>query len=439
MQSTSTQPIQTKRPGIAALRAFQTPSYRNLMIASSLSMTAMAMMNLARGWLVLTLTDSPFWLGLTVALGGLPMLFFSMVGGVIADRFSRRKVLITGEVVNCCLYALLALLVFTDVVQVWHVLVISLLSGMAFAMIMPSRQSLVPTLVPREDLANAVALMTSTFSLSMMVGPALAGVAVAVLDIPGTFTLASLAVIPAIVTLSRLQTPPNVGLQANPLQNLLEGLRYTRDDPFIRSLLMMGAVITLFTGPREALMPVLARDVLHAGSEGLGVLLGSGGAGALAGSLIMASMASGTGQRKLMAGAGIFAGVAISGLALSPWFPLSAVFAALCGLSTQMFFTANVTAVQMAVPDELRGRVLSIRMIMFGLAPVGAMAAGAVAELIGAPYTLVGGGALCVALGLMMIRRYPALRGAEEAPLGNHPSPVLVASASSQNQLGSAD
>ena len=426
----ATQPAQERRRGMpAALRAFKTPKYRSLMIASSLSMTAMAMMNLARGWLVLTLTDSPFWLGLTVALGGLPMLFFSMVGGVIADRFSRRKVLIVGETVNCSLYALLALLVFTGLIQVWHVLVIALLSGMAFALAMPSRQSLVPTLVPRGDVANAVALMTSTFSLSMMVGPALAGVFVAVLTIPGTFALAALTVIPTIVLLLRLEAPSSVGSRANPVQDLLEGLRYTRDDPFIRSLLMMGAVITVFTGPREALMPVLARDVLHAGSEGLGALLSAGGAGALIGSLLMAATDGGRAQRRLMAAAAIFAGVAIAGLALSPWFPLSVVFASLSGMSTQMFFTANVTAVQMAVPNELRGRVLSIRMIMFGLSPVGATAAGAVAELVGAPYTLVGGGMICLVLGLMMIRRYPALRGAEEAPESS-PHAVVAATPS---------
>lgn len=424
MQSTETQTTPRRRSAIPALRAFESPQYRNLMIASSLSMMAMMMMGLARGWLVLILTDSPFWLGLTVALGGLPMLFFSMAGGVIADRFSRRKVLIFGESINFLLYSLLAVLAYTDLIRVWQVLIISVLSGMAFALCMPSRQSLVPTLVPKEDMANSVALMTSTFSLSMMVGPALAGVFVAVLTIPGTFAVAALALIPALVILVRLETPPSTGSRANPIQNLVEGLRYTREDPYIRSLLMMGAVITFFAGPRDPLMPVLARNVLHSGSEGLGMLLGAAGAGALTGSLIMAAMDAGAGQRRLMAIAGISVGVAVSGLALSPWFPLSVVFSALCGLSAQAFFTANITAVQMAVPDELRGRVMSIRMLIFGLTPVGAMAAGAIAEFIGTPYTLVGSGVICVVLALIMVSRYPALRGAEEAPVGNHQAPA---------------
>jgi MFS family permease len=375
-------------------------------------MGANMMQFLARGWLILELTDSPFYVGLAAAAGGLPMLLFSMVGGVLADRFNRRTVLLVGETANLALFILLAMLIAAEVVEVWHVLAVAFLSGIAFAVGMPSRQALMATLVPREDVGNAIALSTGMFSLSQVVGPAIAGVLVSFAGIATTFAVTAVALVPAIGLLVTLAVPatPQPHDDASPLERLAAGFSYVRGNPLIRTLILMGGIGTLFAMPREALMPVFARDVLGAGSQGLGLLLGANGLGACAGSLLLAATGDSPLFRRLALGSSLAVGLAVVAFALSSSLALSLVLSAVAGLMNQLFLATNFTVIQLAVPDDLRGRVLSIRMVIFGLMPIGSLAAGAIAELAGAPATIAAGGAICAALMAVVLLRTAEVR-----------------------------
>ncbi|MSQ15038.1 MAG: MFS transporter [Dehalococcoidia bacterium] len=401
----------THRP--SPFRALYNPQYRLLWFASFLSISMSMMQWVARGWLVLEMTNSPFYVGLTAAANSLPMLIFSMFGGVLADRYDRRKILIANEVVGALCYSSLAFLVLFEVVQVWHILAISVVSGLSFALSMPSRQAIIPNLVKREDLGNAIALSTVMFSGSQTIGPALAGVLLATIGVSWVLLLAAAVLVVPMALLSMLK--PQVAAQhrgdESIIANLAGGFRYIKQNTLIPSLIFMGAVSTIFVMPYQALMPVFARDVLHAGSEGLGILLGAAGVGALVGSLILASIDVAKHLGKLLLTAAVIGGIALVPFAMSSTFALSVVLVLFVGLMMQLQTTSNFTAVQLTVPDEFRGRVLSIRMVIFGMMPLGQLAGGWASEVVGAPAAIAATGIIASVLMAAIIVASKDIRG----------------------------
>ena len=354
----------------------------------------------ARGWLVLEITNSPFYVTLAAALGSLPMLVFPLLGGVLADRFDRRMLLISNDIVSGIMYGGLAVLVLVDVVQFWHIILVSVVSGISFALSMPSRQAIIPNLVPREDLGNAVALSTVMFSGGQTIGPALAGMLVATIGLSGTLLFTAFGLIIPVVLLSllRLEKTVRVSHHESIVTNLVEGFKYARQSTLILSLITLGGVSTIFVMPYQALMPVFARDILHSGSQGLGLLLGSAGVGALIGSIFLASVDMPSKLGKILIISGVVGSLSLIPFALSPVFTLSLVLVFFVGLMMQLQMTSNFTTVQLVVPDEFRGRVLSMRMVIFGMMPVGQMLLGWSSEVVGSPIAVAAFGAVAALL-----------------------------------------
>ena len=416
--STSVNPIITEHPKRSGpVRSLYNRDYRLLWIASLITISAWMMQMVARGWLIREMTHSPFYVTLVFAAGSFPMLIFTILGGVLADRMDRRWLVIANDVAGFFLYSLLSILVFTHRVEVWHVLAVSFATGVGFALSMPARQSIIPSLVPREDLGNAIALSTAMFSASQTVAPAIAGFLIHLIGNGGCFLVSSLILVapPLLVRAISVARTSGARRDQNALQNIKEGFLYTKRSALIASLIVMGAVGTVFAMPYQALMPVIAGDVLQVGEQGLGLLLAAAGVGALLASVSLAFLSDShfLGKILLLSSPGL--GLALILFSVSPSFLLALAMAVVIGYSMQMFLTSNFTVVQIVVPDDLRGRVLSIRMIIFGMAPIGQILGGWVSESIGperngTPWTLALVGAICIVLMLIVIASSKELR-----------------------------
>ena len=400
------------------LRSFAYRQFRLLWGASLFGLVSFMMVLIARGWLVLELTDSPFMVTAVNAVAMLPMMVFSAFGGVIADRLNRRKVLIVVEAFNFAIILTLALLLFTDLVQVWHIFVLSSLNGLAFALVMPARTSLVPNLVASRDIANAVALFTTIFSSSMLVGPSVAGYVIDRYDIGTTFLVASLLLIPAVALLLPLRIPrPNNGprqaTSGSVVSNVVEGLAYIRGQPLLVGLILLGLVATVLAMPYQTILPVYARDILDVGPDGLGLLAAAGGVGAIAGSFAVAFTSDPRQLRRLLFAGGMGMGLLITLFAISTVFLLSLALSVALGFMLQIFATTNIALMQVTCPDYIRGRVLGIRMIIMGFGPVGMLLLGVGAEVLSPAFTLGLMGLVGLSLTAIIGLAFPALRQEE--------------------------
>ncbi len=375
---------------------------------------------IARGWLALDLTDSPFMVTAVNAVGMVPMLVFSAFGGVIADRVNRRLVLIVSEVFNLVVVLALALLIVAGVVQVWQLFALTILHGVGFALGMPARAATVGNLVDQRDLASGVALFTTIFSAGQLVGPALAGYLINSYGMGFCFVVACIVLVPALLILFPLRIPsvsPGLGAaaQTSVLGSIVQGVNYVRTNSVLVGLLLMGAVLTIFAMPYMTLLPVFARDILDVGADGLGWLGAMGGAGAIAGSMTVAAFSKPGQVKALMIAGGLGLGLFIAFFAFSTVYFLSLALVLLVGYLFQIFMTSNFTLVQIISPDYIRGRVLSIRMIAAGMGPVGMVLLGVGAEAWGAPVATASMGIFSLVLVSAILIGIPAVRRAETA------------------------
>ena len=416
---TADQPATRFGNGMFAALTFR--DYRLLWTSNMLTQTGRWMQEVATGWLMLELTNSPTWLGLVGFTRGLPMLLLSLPAGVLADRVDRRRLLLSAQIVAAVLATILATLVATDLVRPWHVLVLSFLSGATMSLIFPTRQALVSTLVPRERMANAVALNSAGQNSARVFGPSLAGVMISAVGTAICFVFQAVGLIGAAIMSFRLRAPardPNsLPANASAVANLLEGLRYIAAAPRLKGLIGLAAIPTVLAMPYMQMIPVIARDELGTGSAGLGLLMTASGIGALSGSLAVAWIGSRTrdfGNLQIITAA-IF-GINVALFAFSPWMPLSLVLVALTSGVSAVYMSLNNTILQMSVSDEFRGRVLSVYLMTWGLMPFGTLPMGALAEAFGAPIAVAAGGLTSTALVLLMSLRISVLRT---------PSPVV--------------
>ncbi len=401
-----------KPRGIPALRSLYNPNYRRFWLATALNYSAWHMLLTTLAWFMLQRTDSPLFVSLVYAVNLSPMAFLSPISGVIADRFNRKMVIFFSDVITLAVYLSIAILVFSDLASTAIILGVLGVGGVALAMGLTSRTAYVPNLVRREELSNALALTVSLFSLSLIVGPATAGFLISAFDVEPALFISSGLLIPSLMLF--LSTHPHE--QAKPshgesfLRNLVEGFNYVRKSSVILALIFTGAVITIFAIPYQALMPVIARDELGVGSEGLGLLLGAAGVGALVSTLFLANWGETRYRHYTISLAGIGGGLFLIPFSLSPYFLLSLLLLFFAGFMINSFLTTNLILVQTIVPDYIRGRVLSMRMIIFGLIPVGQVTAGAASEVVGAPTTIAVSGALCALFMLILVLRSPEVR-----------------------------
>ena len=368
------------------------------------------MQTLAQSWLVYQLTGSALLLGTVNFLQGLPALFLSLVGGVLADRIERRTLMLATQTAQMLLAFLLAALTLTGVVRVEHVMVIAFLSGLVNAINTPVRQGIISDLVPRSDLQNAVAVNSAQFQTSQMLGPALAGIVVATAGVGWAFLLNGLSFIAVIFSLLRLRLPPwqPPSRKLSLWQSAVEGVRFVFRHEVLATLVLIAAIPATFGRPgQQSLMPVFAESVLHVGPQGLGALMSASGAGALFGALVAASLGAFRRRGLLQLLMGTAYGIALLLFAGSRRLDLSVALLFIGGACSMVFNSLNQTFLQLLAPDEMRGRVLSVlTLTTFGLMPLGSMAAGAAAEQCGASVVVAAGGAIraVFALGVLLTR-----------------------------------
>jgi MFS family permease len=334
------------------------------------------------------------------------------VGGAIADRNNRRKILIITQTLAMIFASVLAILALTETVQVWHLFVIAACFGIANAFDIPTRQSFVVDMVGKEDLLNAIALNSSMFNGARIVGPAIAGILVAAVGEGWCFFLNALSYIAVIsgFLLMNVQTVirPKSG---STFSNIVEGFGFVVKTPPIRALLLLLGLISLMGMPYAVLMPIFADKILGGGSSTLGFLMGASGAGALFAALVLASRKSVFGLGRWVAFASAGFGVALILFSFSNTFWLSAILLIPVGFSMMTQMSSSNTLIQAMVPDELRGRVMSVYSMMFmGMAPLGAVMAGSLASVIGAPETVALGGAVCIVGAIIFSLRLPKLQ-----------------------------
>jgi predicted MFS family arabinose efflux permease len=366
------------------------------------------MQKVAQSWLVLSLTGSAWYLGLDAFLGELPLLLFTLIGGVIADRYNRRRLLIGSQLVQMLSAGTLAVITFSGVVQVWHVLLLSFVTGCAQAFGGPAHQSLMPSLVPRHHLPNAIALNSIQFNLSRLIGPVLAGIVLATVGTAAVFglnALSYLAVVAALVAISARHVPPKGA--GSLVQQLQGGLRHVRHDRTLRSLIAIAFLSTLLGLPLQTFLPVVAQEIFGQGVAEYSRMMAWSGGGAVAGALVVAWMGRYRGMgRAVLVLQALFA-VLIIGIAWSRTLPLTYLLLVLGGAAGIMTTSLVTSLVQLVAPDELRGRVLSIYMVAFrGGMPLGSLISGALIASLGITTVLtINGVLLCLAALWFLARR----------------------------------
>ena len=379
--------------------SLDTPNYRRYLAGQSVSVTGTWMQAVAQGWLVLQLTNSALWLGLDAFMATAPGFIFTLVGGVFADLIDRRRLLLYTQVVAGIAALGLAALVATGAINRWMVLGFSFVTGCCMALASPSYLAMTYDLVGREDLANAIAMNSTQFQLSRVVGPALAGVAFRVFGLAGCFFANGISFVAVVAALWMVRSD-RPSSAAHPVsdrralwRDLVEGVSYVRNRPRVSSLLVLSAVSSFFGAPYFSMVPIYARDIFHLGETGLALMMGIAGAGAFFGALLVAYL--GDFRRKgwfVLGGATMF-GFCISGFALSSRLTFSLLFLFGLGFALVVSVALTNTLLQKLVTDQMRGRVMSMFLLSFmGTMPVGNILAGTLSNRFGPPRVLAVGG-----------------------------------------------
>ncbi len=399
-------------PNIGTFKALRHRNFRLFYTGQMISLTGSWMQSVAFSWLVLVLTNSSFYLGLVGALQTLPGLLFSFLGGVVADHTSKWRLMFLTQTALMLLALALGLLVDQHLVKIWDLCLIVFLSGTAMAFDIPARQAFIVDLVGKPDLPNAIALNSTLFNFTRVLGPAVGGVIIAALGMANCFYLNAVSFLAVLLALLLMKLPPAPTEPWEPFLRAWKELwNYLLTRRELLLILLLMTLVAVFAMPYHVLMPMLARDTLGVGPRGFGLLMGTGGLGAFLGGLTLARRL----QRRppmpsFLGGMGLFLlGIAALGVCGNYYAALICIFLASFGMVTQLS-TGN-SLLQLNVPDELRGRLMSLfGLIVMGFAPVGSIIYGVVAHYT-APGAAITGGSLFAALAVgMVLWRYPELR-----------------------------
>ena len=387
-------------PRRGMFRALSNRNYRIFWTGAFLSNIGTWMQVVAQSWLVLKLTNSPFWLGLDAFMATAPGFIFTLAGGVFADLIDRRRLLIFTQVTAGLAALGLATLVATNVVNRWMVLGFSFVTGCCMALASPSYLAMTYDLVGREDLSNAIAMNSTQFQLSRVVGPTLAGVAFRLVGLAGCFFANGISFIAVVVSLMMVRPEYSPNTPAHSVKDrralwadLIEGFRYVRNRPRVSSLLLISAVNSFFGAPYFSMVPLYARDIFKLNETGLALLMGVAGVGALLGALLVAYLGDFRRKGWFVLGGAIVFGLCITGFALSSRLMLSLAFLVGVGFSLVVSVALINTLLQKLVTDEMRGRVMSMFILSFiGTLPIGNILAGTASNHFGPQRTLAVGG-----------------------------------------------
>jgi len=405
------------RPSVRqTFASFKYRNYRLWFTGQLASLVGTWMQSTAQGFLIYQLTQSPAYLGYVGFAAGIPTWLFTLYGGVISDRMPRRKLMLITQTSMLILAFILAALTFANVVQPWHIVVLAFLLGIANAFDAPARQSFVLEVVEREDMTNAIALNSTMFNSAAAVGPAVAGVTYALLGPAWCFTINGLSFIAVIVALAMMDIKPQAvrARATSALADLKEGLRYVAAHPTIRLLIIVAAVTSLFGMGYATLLPAWAVAILHGNSATNGFLQSARGVGSLLGALMIAALGRFRFKGRLLTLGSLVFPIFLLVFAVVSWLPLSLLVLVGVGWGFMILLNMANALVQTLVPDELRGRVMGVYTLgFFGMMPVGALLAGAVAELTSEPITVVLGALITLGFAAWLWLRVPQLRALE--------------------------
>jgi MFS family permease len=398
----------------AALRSLRARNYRLFISGQLISLIGTWMQTVAQAWLIYRLTGSAALLGLIGFAGQIPVFVLAPLGGVIADRVNRHRVLIATQTSMMVLALLLGALTLSARVAVWEVFTLAALLGVANAFDIPARQAFVAEMVEREDLANAIALNSSMVNGARIVGPAIAGLVVAAVGEGWCFLINGLSYVAVLAALLRMHVKPSGAPSSMPSawDSIVEGFAFAWQKTPVRALLLLLGLVSLMGMPYSVLMPIFAEEILHGGPDSYGLLMSASGVGALAAAatLTVRKSVRGLGRWVALSAAGF--GVCLIGFSVSRALWLSALLLVPAGFCMMMEMASSNTLIQSMVPDRLRGRVMAVYSMMFmGMAPLGALMAGFLATRLGAPATVAAGGVVCIAGGLVFGAGLPQLRG----------------------------
>lgn len=400
-----------RRPRTHALSSFRLltdKTFSIFILGSFLSSMGFWIQSVGQGWQVLQMTNSAFLLGLVMFAATAPNILFSLFGGVIVDRVNRQRLVIVVQVVYMFTSLYLGIATTLHIITVWQILLMAVVNGIFSCVGFPAWQAFIGDLVPAEDLKQGIALNSVQFNLSRVIGPAVGGISIGLVGLAGSYYLNALSYVFVIIPLFFMH-PVQHNLEGHREQSLWqglhEGLTYTFRSTALILLLILQLLIAFLVFPYTTLLPVFARDIFHIGATGLGVLNSAAGIGALIGSIlvVLASRRLSNGARMLVWTC-VIGGLATAAFALTHNLQIAVSLLVVMGICTVMSSTTTNAAVQTLVPEEMRGRVLSIlALILFGVAPFGNLTAGWIAATWGTQNTLAVGGVLCVVLSLLTL------------------------------------
>ena len=390
---------------VPTLQSLAYPGYRLLWAGVICTGMTFGMEQVALAWFVYQASDSPLLVGALQGVRTIPMLIFSPLGGVMADRFDRRRLMMLSNLLTGACALTLGLLMLTGQAQLWHVFTLSGLTGAAFAFSIPPRQALMPNLVERRHLMNAVALQILGFQLTGVVAPTIAGLMVARFNTGAVFLVNTVLFALVVLLTSRIRPPAQAGpATGSMLAHFGEGLRYVAREPTLRTVLVLGSFAVVFGMPVVTLLPVFARDLFQVGATGLGYMNSALGVGAFIATATVASMGNLSRRGWLLIGACFGLGLGLVLFGLSPWLPgglaLGIIALMVVGAGQFTYVTTMDTIIQLTAPDHLRGRVMSVVSLTFGATPLGNIMAGAIASARTAPVAVWSLSAVVLGAGL---------------------------------------
>lgn len=404
------------RWNVTTFESLQFRDFRFMLAGTFAASAGQWLQQVALSWLIFDLTGSPVQLGAVNGVRLVPFLFAGPLGGAAADRFDRRMLLVFSHLFLAVTGFIFAIDIAVGTLEVWHIYVFTLVGGLGFTFGNPIRQSLIPQLVPPTSLMNAIALGSAAFNVSRAIGPAVAGLLIATVGSASNFFIQAGLYVVVVLFLMQIrefgeQNQTKEGEPGDSLWGkLAEGIRYARREQTVLLLLVLTLVPSLLLIPYTAMVPVFAEDVFDVGPTGLGYLFSAAGVGALVGTLMVASLGNVQWKGKLLMISALAWGISVTLWAFTPWFLLSLVGLFLVGVTQMTYLTTNNTIIMTIVPNEFRGRVMSLWMLDFGLVPIGTLAAGFLAEWMGAPKAV----GLMAAVGfvflIVMFVSFPLLR-----------------------------
>ena len=372
--------------------------FRLFWIGQLVSLSGTWMQSVAQGWLVYSLTKSPFYLGMIAAAGSLPILLFTLAGGIVADRFRKRNLLLMTQASSMVPALLLGVLTEFHLIAVWQVALLAALLGTINAFDIPARQSFLVDLVGKTSLTNAIALNSAAFHGARMVGPVIAGMAIAYIGLPACFYLNAFSFLAVIAALSKIKTMGDIqGSSKGFVKDFTEGIQYMRSRPGVYRTIILIAFFSLLGMPFITLLPAFADQVFRAGAKGFGFLVGATGAGAFSAALILAFKGDITEKNRFMSLAALCFPVSLLVFSLSAnlYFALAAL--AVIGWSLVSFLATANSFIQLSVPDNLRGRAMSVYTLVFlGTAPMGNSLIGTFADAVGSANAVGISAFLCI-------------------------------------------